>query len=138
MDIKTSIIALKEQLFTSVKLYPVASVFAFIFTVACWVLIDDHRNVAMQKIALSSSLGFFLLSALYHWRKDNLTLGGGALLPLLYYFSMPQAFETDAAFVGKYIVLIATSLILLAVVPFLKKRESNLKFWASMRSEEHT
>lgn len=132
MDIKTSIITLKEQLLKSAKLYPIASAFAFMFTIACWVLIDDHHNEIMQKIAFASSFGFFLLSALYHWRKDVLTLVGGALLPLLYYFSMSPVFESDATFVGKYTVLIVTTLILLAVLPFLQKRESNLKFWAWM------
>lgn len=132
MDIKTSIIALKAQLLKSAKLYPLASAFAFMFTVACWMLIDDHRNEIMQKMVFASSFGFFLLSALYHWRRDNLTLGSGSLLVLLYYFSIPLISEADAAFIGKYTVLVVTALILLAVLPFLQKRESNLKFWAWM------
>lgn len=130
MDIKTSVIALKEQLFSSVKRYPLASAFAFIFTIACWVLVDDHKNVMMQKIAFASSFGFFLLSALHHWRNNSLTLGIGALLSLLYYFTIPSVFGFDTAFAGKYAVLIVSSLILLAVLPFLQKRGSNLQSWA--------
>ncbi len=130
MDIKTSVIALKEQLFSSVKLYPLASAAALIFTVACWALVDDHRNLMMQKIAFASSFGFVLLSALYHWRRDIVTLGSGVVLIVLYYLSIPSSFSSDSTFVNKYIVLIVTSFILLAVLPFLQKWESNLKSWA--------
>lgn len=130
MEIKTSMIALKEQLFSSVKLYPLASLAAFVFTVACWTLIYEPHDSVMLKMALASSFGFFLLSAVYHWRRDSITLGSGVALPILYYFSLPSPFVADTIFVNQYIVILVTSLILLAVLPFVQKRESNLKFWA--------
>src|SRR3989338_7963755 len=128
MNIKISMAILRDKLLYSVKLYPLASVFAVIFTLACLVLVDDHfHNETMQKIVYSSSFGFFLLSALYHWRRDMITLGSGLLLILLYFFSMP---EYDPTFINKFFVLNVISFILLAVLPFLQKRGSNLEFWA--------
>lgn len=137
MNIIISMATLKDKLLYSVKLYPLASVFAVIFTLASIVVVDGDggmeplRYGRWMDVMLASSFGFTFIVALYHWRRDALSLAGGVLLSSLYFWSLPLEKEYFDSFVFfRHTILIAIALLMLAVFPFLRKGETNLKFWA--------
>ncbi len=137
MNIKISMTTLRDKLLYSVKLYPLASVFAVIFTIASIVVVDGENTMESLHYArwmdavFASSLGFTLIVAFYHWRRDALSLTGGVFLSFLYFWSLPLEKEYLDGFVFlRHVILIIIALLMLSVLPFLRKGETNLKFWA--------
>lgn len=137
MNIKISMTTLRDKLLYSIKLYPLASVFAVIFTIASIVVVDGEGITESLNYAIwldtvfASSFGFFLIVALYHWRRDVVSLTGGVLLSFLYFWSLPLEKEYLDGFVFlRHVILIVIALLMLSVLPFLRKGEANLKFWA--------
>lgn len=137
MNIKMSIVTLRDKLLYSIKLYPLASLFALIFTIASIVVVDSEnimeplRYGRWMDAMLASSFGFMLIVALYHGRRDALSLTGGVLVSLLYFWSLPLEKEYLDGFVFlRHVILMVIALLMLSVLPFLRKGETNLKFWA--------
>ncbi|MDD5360386.1 MAG: DUF4153 domain-containing protein [Sulfurovaceae bacterium] len=137
MDLKISVIALKDKLLYSAKLYPLASLFAFIFTTACIVLTNmdwpyaSHNHIVWIDVSLASSFGFFMIVALYHWKKEIKVIGFGVLLSLIYFWSLPSAKEfVDVIMTTRHFVLIIMALLLLGVLPFMQQKNTNLRFWS--------
>lgn len=136
MDLKISILTLRDKLLYSAKLYPLASLFAFIFTTACMVLTnmdwpyDSHDHIVWMDISLASSFGFFIIVAIYHWKREIKVLGFGVLLSLLYFWSLPATKEfVDMIMTTRHTVVIIIALLLLGILPFIQKKDTNLKFW---------
>jgi hypothetical protein len=129
MNIKAQLTTLADKLLYSVRLYPLASIFAFIFTFTSIYGISEHTKDYFN-VLYASSFGFFLIVAVYFWKRNKFTLIGALALVAVYFLSLPTTKWHNIVIDWQHFALIASSLLLLVVLPFLKKQDANLKFWA--------
>ena len=130
MSTKQPTTIFKKALEYSVKRYPLASLFAVLFTFSSIFLNHYGYYLVMINIAYSLSLGFFLLTAFYHWRRNISVLIGGLLLIFVFWLLLSIGEYTHTVTITKYIISVTIALLLLVVLPFIEKKYSPLKFVA--------
>ena len=127
-----------NKLFATLKRFPFAMLSAYIFTIMLMTLATVgyphrmelvHYNVA-NKIALISSIGFFLFTTLRLISRNYILLLLGFILIITYYIYLPNNIHNLHKLEMEFPFIIFSLISLMITAPYLNHSSSNIKFWS--------